>query len=320
MPGFTQRSSGKAWYQAFSDVGFHYGPSFQGLEGIQSNPKLYEAAATSPIKYTSGLVAGESRYILHPSSIDLCLQLIIIAIHSGKIKQLKSGFVPLKADEITINAPYITATGKPSAGQAFAWTDKRAQRSVVTGVQLVSNNQVLLDITRLRCISYDAVVPPKIEGEEIMRYWQGSWKPDFSSLRSGDVRSLLARVPEPNQFRFLLELLFFKDSNKKFLEISTSPQGNGEFLQLAGSTFFLWKYDVAFTEEEGMNEAKDEFGTHPQFKFISTSEDLEGVEHDCYDFVLMSLEREDLTSKFLQSIHKTLKPGGSLLLKVAGSK
>ena len=90
----TQRVPGKRWYNAFNRVGFEYGPAFQPLTEIRTNGKDHEAAANVNVATESGVMDGESRYTLHPSTIDACLQLIIISINAGLHTEMACGVLP----------------------------------------------------------------------------------------------------------------------------------------------------------------------------------------------------------------------------------
>lgn len=79
----TQRVSSKRWYEAFHRVGFQYQNSFQPLHQVRTNQKYHHASAQVKTAIESGMMRAESRYVLHPSTIDACLQLIIISINSG---------------------------------------------------------------------------------------------------------------------------------------------------------------------------------------------------------------------------------------------
>jgi acyl transferase domain-containing protein len=102
VPSMSQRTTGKAWNLALKSVGFDYGPSFQDMEDVRSDGKLFHAAASSEIKTESGTVEGESRFVLHPATIDSCLQLIIVSIYAGKIQNMACGAVPIQVNEVTI--------------------------------------------------------------------------------------------------------------------------------------------------------------------------------------------------------------------------
>ena len=65
----TQRVSSKKWYDAFHRVGFQYQGSFQPLHQIRTNQKYHHASAQVRTATKSGVMRGESRYILHPSTI-----------------------------------------------------------------------------------------------------------------------------------------------------------------------------------------------------------------------------------------------------------
>jgi acyl transferase domain-containing protein len=77
VPRFPQRASGKAWNQALREVGFDYGPTFQDMDNVRFDGKNYHASCTTNIKQVVDENLGESRYVLHPASIDSTLQLCI---------------------------------------------------------------------------------------------------------------------------------------------------------------------------------------------------------------------------------------------------
>ena len=181
-----QRVPGKRWYKAFDRVGFEYGPTFQPLSQIRTNGKDHDAAANVDVSTESGVMDGESRYILHPSTIDACLQLIIISINAGLHKEMSCGVVPLQMEEVNLWFPYEEAGSK---GHAVAWTDELNGRYFNTHTKLATESgQLILDVKSMRCVSYEAAVPQNAtEVRNREPYMEVSWKPDVATLTSPQV-------------------------------------------------------------------------------------------------------------------------------------
>lgn len=180
----THRTSGKQWYDAFERVGFHYGKAFQQLQDIRTHPKYHDAEAKVGIKASSGAMAGESRYLLHPGTIDACLQLIIISIHAGKYKDMPWGVVPTHIEEMSI---FAAGSATLSKGEALASADKLGNRSFNTDVRLLSEHgRTLLDINNLRCVTYDAALPLDALEYKIpaQPYSVSEWGPDIATLKT----------------------------------------------------------------------------------------------------------------------------------------
>ncbi|KAJ5307079.1 hypothetical protein N7508_006094 [Penicillium antarcticum] len=214
VPTFTQRATGKAWNQALKTVGFDYGPSFQDMQSIRTDGKSYQAAASSVVKRSSGIVEGESRYVLHPACMDSCLQLIIVSIYAGRIQDMTCGAVPIQVDEVSVWQPSQTQEEKCDA-QAYAWTDERGFRSFVSGTQLVgSDGQLLLSIKGMRCVSYEAAVPQS-RGSEIKEqpFMQMTWDIDIDTLtESSPIKDLSTSD--------LVALAAFKKPGLKVLDLA----------------------------------------------------------------------------------------------------
>ncbi|KAI1294097.1 hypothetical protein F5Y03DRAFT_399715 [Xylaria venustula] len=192
----TQRVSGQRWYNAFHRVGFYYGKTFQQLRHARSARTLHHAAGDVTVRecYPEEM-QGESRYLVHPTSIDACLQLIIISINSGNHKEMPWGVVPTHLEEVML---FPAKTGQEnSIGHAIAWTDGFEGRRFNTNVQLSSDdNRILLDIKNLTCTAYEAALPATSE-DIVTKEAKGpepfsvlSWKPDIELLRHGDLETL----------------------------------------------------------------------------------------------------------------------------------
>lgn len=70
------------WYDVIADSGLKYGSAFQGLDEISASLTEQKAIATiSPFEDTS-------KYILHPVTIDQCLQVLMVAACRGQGRQL----------------------------------------------------------------------------------------------------------------------------------------------------------------------------------------------------------------------------------------
>lgn len=109
----THRVSGKRWYDAFDRVGFYYGKTFQQLQSVRTDRSVHQATGDVTVTESPGVMQGEYRYFLHPSTIDACLHLIIISIHDGKHKGMPWGVVPARIEEVSLFP----------AGQNAGWLD-----------------------------------------------------------------------------------------------------------------------------------------------------------------------------------------------------
>ncbi|KAK9420624.1 hypothetical protein SUNI508_00715 [Seiridium unicorne] len=157
-----QRVAAKRWYRSLNRVGFRYGPSFQTMtQAVRTNGK--DRWASTGIKVHTKQTELESRYMLHPSTIDGCLHAVIAAVHRGLHKEMPWGVVPLTIEDMSVNFPNSVAELE-NDGSCFAWVegDASSSRHFMGNVQLFSadSSSCLLDIRNLKMIAYEAAIPP----------------------------------------------------------------------------------------------------------------------------------------------------------------
>ncbi|PCG91451.1 Acyl transferase/acyl hydrolase/lysophospholipase [Penicillium occitanis (nom. inval.)] len=304
IPNLPQRATGKAWNDGLKEVGFDYGPSFQGMVDVQSDGKNYIAATHFDIKQESGVLEAESRYVLHPGTVDLCLQLIIVSIYAGKLNDMTCGAVPVQVDEVAIWPPSEEQLKNPAA-TAFSFTDQRGIRSFVSGSQLVANDgELLMDITDMRCVAYEAAVPQRAEeATEPQPYQETVWKVDIdNSLAWAD------KVDDLTVAR-LVESLAHKAPGSKVLEIGS--ENTASILEEP----FQINYTVVEASDEAVEATKAKFTDAKGFKVekldISAplaDEDVSGT----YDLVIATGK---VGATELENIRKLVSAGGRLVVK-----
>ncbi|KAI3343473.1 putative polyketide synthase [Ustulina deusta] len=209
-PVFPQRASGKAWNEALRDVGFDYGPTFQDMDNIQFDGKSYEARCTTNIKQQVDESLGESRYALHPASVDSTLQLSITAIYAGRTNAMDCGVVPIQIEEVVIWPPTEQQVNAQKA-TAYAWVDRRGYRAFENSVQMTAEDGgMVMEITNVRTTSYEAAVPQRAQNAlQDAPYGEISWELDFDSLDASDIQEL----PD------LAQLALFKKPSSRVVEL-----------------------------------------------------------------------------------------------------
>ncbi|OJJ74811.1 hypothetical protein ASPBRDRAFT_193503 [Aspergillus brasiliensis CBS 101740] len=170
-----QRTHPDRWYKTFDRVGVFYGRTFQRLGMVESNGQDYAAASTIGLNQESGTIDGESRYILHPGTIDACFQLAIVSFEKGRYNVMPYSTIPMRVEEMTIMSP------EEAEGNAFAWTDECQSPLFRSHIQLVSSDGLLM----LECkgvwfkeheMSWSARSTAVVPDQTYMQY---QWEPDI---------------------------------------------------------------------------------------------------------------------------------------------
>lgn len=234
----TQRVSGKRWYDAFERVGFNYGKTFQQLQQVRTDRSVFHATADMTVCESSGVMKGESRYLIHPTTIDACLQLTIISIHAGKHKDMPWGVVPTRIEEMAL---YAADIGQPVtdgplnsiAGHAEAWTNGFDGRRFNTNVRLNGvDGKLLLDVKNLTCITYEAALPASsidsekgaVEPTESNPFSVVKWKPDITSLRENDFLRLWPGISTASgRISKCIELISHRQVVRKAFIVARTP-------------------------------------------------------------------------------------------------
>ncbi|KAL8993489.1 MAG: hypothetical protein Q9169_006308 [Polycauliona sp. 2 TL-2023] len=218
----SQRVSGERWYSTFDRVGFYYGKTFRQLQSARTDRSVHHATGDVTITDSSGVIQGESRYLVHPSTVDACLHLIITAVHAGKHKEMSWGVVATRIEEVTILAG---KHGPASTGRAVAWIDEHHGREFNTNVQLRGPDaRVVMDIKSLTCITYDAAVPASaLDGETGPEPFSVvSWKPDMMTLTSqGLVQLSGSQAGSNSHLGKLVELIAHRQNLRSILICGT---------------------------------------------------------------------------------------------------
>ncbi|KAI0843956.1 hypothetical protein F5Y00DRAFT_256398 [Daldinia vernicosa] len=239
----------RSWYKTFAAIGLGYGSTFRAVTNIRADPDMKLASATVALNTTKGIVqGGESRYAIHPAALDAAFQLGLISCYGAN----------------GIN------DGDRDVAETVALGEFRGLRGAyINQLQMLGQDgDVVLDIEKLRCISYigEAQISDQTKSGTqpafSAPFARMVWKPDFRSLNYQSCRTLFPPPMENVDRLDSIEKLnkmacailvdvdeTFAKGNDKVIP-SPTPSGNV-------GHFFAWiKRCVEGAEISGIAEAK----------------------------------------------------------------
>ena len=127
------------WYQRIKNIGLNYGPAFQGLRGITTSTTSQTAVASmiNPIS------PDESEYQIHPSTLDVCIQIFSAAVAEGLPCKIGTLAVPTAIEELYVSRP-------ESVMQMEAHASTTVRGAVAGRGVATSNDKVVLDLKGLK--------------------------------------------------------------------------------------------------------------------------------------------------------------------------
>ncbi|GFF62126.1 putative acyl carrier protein [Aspergillus udagawae] len=137
---FAREVDASAWYKTLRKHGCEYGPSFRGLAEISTDPVTATASAT--IADGSQFHDG-SHYPLHPTSIDQCLQIMVVASARGLSRRLGIMKGPVGIDQLYV-------TGNATGMKAVVSATEDGNRGSMWNALVMAKDQVVLSISQLK--------------------------------------------------------------------------------------------------------------------------------------------------------------------------
>ncbi|PQE16428.1 polyketide synthase protein [Rutstroemia sp. NJR-2017a BVV2] len=140
----------EAWYKRFSEMGLQFGPSFQGYSEIRADPVKNVATAKLALNTTAGMFnGGESKYPIHPASLDLVIRLGLMACNGG---QAETGSVqlPIHLDQMRFK---LNSLPNQDWATGIAKGELRGLRGAYSQLQMLGETgDVILDVDNMRFI------------------------------------------------------------------------------------------------------------------------------------------------------------------------
>ncbi|KAJ8130860.1 hypothetical protein O1611_g2768 [Lasiodiplodia mahajangana] len=218
----------RAWYKRFSSIGLNYGPVFQPLSNVSADPASQAVTATVNLNPVDNDIS-ESRYAIHPASLDGAIQLGLIAYYRGRATKASTAFVPVYLSRL-----YISNSTSYSSCTTIARGKKRGIRSASLDVRMLGpKGEILLDAEGLRCVSFSG---ERAQFDSTFRtpLTRLVWKPDFRMLSNRQVRTLFP-LPKENVEKSPLweitnKMAYFVVFSiyDKFGELKDGPKPSGE--------------------------------------------------------------------------------------------
>lgn len=127
------------WYESLAEVGVHCGPAFQGLNSITCS------TTTNLAKAKILNLGKEHGFLLHPSAVDACLQLLLVAWARGLCRNFTSLTMTTLIEELEISQG-------TSEMEATVWSP---DENGSIGIQCVTDGTVVLRLSGLHVTSID---------------------------------------------------------------------------------------------------------------------------------------------------------------------
>lgn len=157
-------------YEGMKSVGLNYGPYFQGLKETFAAPG--SSTATGKIRHPTAMI--QDSYQLHPTSIDCCLQLFMLAVCEGVSRRLDRLFVPTEIAEL-----YIGKTSPTSEFLARATSSSESTASIAgAAIATTGGGEIVLSLKggKFSAVENEVGETDNVAAAEI------AWKPDIELI------------------------------------------------------------------------------------------------------------------------------------------
>ncbi|KAH5055929.1 hypothetical protein HBI88_091050 [Parastagonospora nodorum] len=252
VTALAEPKTSHTWYNGFKKISLNYGPPFAGLTDILTDPALTQCVATTPM-LAEGVDPLDSSYIVHPTTMDTCVQAILIAAHKGSLKELNRSFVPVSMEDVSIWSmhgesipPLQTASGKVLAEGTVS-----SLRALHGSCQLSINGKPVFEAKKINSIVYAEDLNPETKLNR-HPYLRCLWKPDIEKLSSNALQKFFVDE-KPSTTSYVDALLDVLVHKYPSLDILIAGAKEPEFLYSileADSTMRRFKSVTALTTSE----------------------------------------------------------------------
>lgn len=320
----------RVWYNKFVDGGLNFQGSFRSLAQVHVHTRRQEMHVLASTELRQGDGSGidsESKYMIHPITIDALFQAGIIANTSGVIRELTAK-VPVHIEQMMLRPPPMGQLAAPAKEKLNV---KAVSKPVGFGTIRVSgelygdDGSALLRISRCRLVAYQSGTQQQDEDERhpMLRVL---WKPDITHLDPGNgaefssyIEQYVARVEaagergvaEAWQTRLMavVDLLAHKNPKLRILSFLADEKDESYLADtLRLHTAFrrcqsLWRTSYA---EDGSLRFQD---------FSSDAKPTHSSDGG-FDVVLLGIQN----TAQLRDVKDLVAPGGALLLAGSSSE
>ncbi|KAI0199499.1 polyketide synthase [Astrocystis sublimbata] len=182
--------SPQACYKMFAGVGLKYGPAFQGLRSIQTDPARGLAVAEVALDAT-GDTGRPSEYAMHLGSLDSTFQLALVACYGGD--SFHSAYLPTRIDEM-----YLKSHIPDRSRRVTAQGELRGLRGAYATLRMHNDaSDILMSINQL-CYTRHEYSLSRINRKQGGPVTRLTWKPDVRTMTSAQA-AVLFPPPSKNQ-------------------------------------------------------------------------------------------------------------------------
>ncbi|KAK1573694.1 mycocerosic acid synthase [Colletotrichum navitas] len=311
-------------YQAWEDVGFVFGPTFQTVSDFavdhESGVTLAKVKPTVPLLKTMMPKEYLRPHLIHPTTLDGALQACLVPLVSNPAKKQKSPIVISFMDELWVSASqhsedeYLVFADSASHG-------RKKHLMSCTAVDSKSNEPM---------IKLSGCIVTEVDGSDDStsvhdprhRAWNIDYKPDPALLRTEKAEKIFEGA---EGFHKYLDALAHKNPSMKFLDISNGTCTSAKkVLSTLGQRYV--QYDLVDSSSSFLDEARTSISEegNVQFKVVDikaelASQDVELASYDVLIAPIRAIPNNDIDG-VLRRILRLLKPEGKLLLTEARSK
>lgn len=238
-----QRHVGRAyWYDVLESCGLKYGPAFRGLDEISTAVMEHKSVASiSSFEDTTS-------YILHPVTIDQCLQIVVVAACKGQGRSLT------KLSVVTAIEHLVVFNGERTKWRIGGMVTKISSGSLTGNVSVVSEDSHPILLVK-GCET--SLVPKERQKCEDKLFSFVKWDTDATHCNLNHAIRPYQSQPDSSDIWDVIRLLAHKNPKLRVLELGNGADETthliinalksqfGELLYLT-YTYATTSFDAAF--------------------------------------------------------------------------
>ncbi|MCJ1285677.1 hypothetical protein MMC26_005018 [Xylographa opegraphella] len=298
------------WYDVLESSGIKYGPAFRGLDEISTALTKQEAVATiSPFE-------DAKKYILHPVTIDQCLQILMVAACKGQGRLLTELSTVAAIEHLV-----VLGCGQAKL-KVRGVTAQSRSGGLIGDVSVVSEDGY--PVLSIRRCETTLVLNDRPKSEDKLLSFV-KWDTDATYCNLNRALAPTHSQPKPSIILDILKLIAHKNPKLRILELANGANETTHLILSAlksqyGERQFL-NYTYAATSFDAAFRAKAAFkGIHDiNVVFFDIEQKLQShiLQAGAYDLIIttdfISSARDSLTA-YVDCLRNLIHPLGQLVL------